>query len=92
VRPGALRKQVAILPRNLAAERSGDPLQRYDGYTVAPITVERRKLMLAEFTRDGRPAPSVPFVDPIKPRRVTWWLDRYALPQVYWRRILRGRV
>jgi sulfide:quinone oxidoreductase len=89
---GALRRQVAIMAHNLAADRSGAPMQRYDGYTVAPITVGRRRLMLAEFTRDGRPAPSVPFVDPIKPRRTTWWLDRYALPQVYWRRILRGRV
>lgn len=80
------------MAHNLAADRSGAPMQRYDGYTVVPITMGRRMLMLAEFTRDGRPAPSVPFVDPIKPRRATWWLDRYALPQVYWRRILRGRV
>jgi sulfide:quinone oxidoreductase len=89
---GALRRQVAILAHNLAAERRGAPLQRYDGYTVVPITVGRRSLMLAEFTRERRPAPSVPLIDPIKPRRATWWIDRYALPQVYWRRILRGRV
>jgi sulfide:quinone oxidoreductase len=89
---GALRRQVAILAHNLAAERRGAPLKRYDGYTVVPITVDRRSLVLAEFTRDCRPAPSVPFIDPIKPRRATWWLDRYALPQVYWRGILRGRV
>ena len=89
---GALRKQVAVLAANLAAARDGGPSQRYDGYTVVPITVSRRALTLAEVDRDGRPTPSVPFVDPTKPRRTTWWLDRYALPQVYWRRILRGRV
>ena len=89
---GALRKQVAVLSANIAATRSGGPLQRYDGYTVVPITVGRRTLTLTEVDRGGRLTPSVPFVDPITPRRVTWWADRYALPQVYWRRILRGRV
>lgn len=89
---GALRKQVAVLSANLAAARNGGELQRYDGYTVAPITVARRTLTLAEVDRDGRLTPSVPLVDPTRPRRATWWFDRYALPQVYWRRILRGRV
>jgi len=50
------------------------------------------ELVLVEVDRDNRPTPSVPFVDPTRPRRLTWWADRYALPQVYWRRILRGRV
>ncbi|MGY1813805.1 FAD-dependent oxidoreductase [Blastococcus sp. SYSU D00820] len=89
---GALRKQVAVLSANLAAARSGGRMQRYDGYTVMPITVSRRRLLLAEVDRDSRLTPSVPFVDPVKPRRTTWWFDRYGLPQVYWRRILRGRV
>jgi sulfide:quinone oxidoreductase len=48
--------------------------------------------VLVEVDRDGRPSPSVPFLDPIKPRRSTWLLDRYALPVFYFRRILRGRV
>jgi sulfide:quinone oxidoreductase len=57
-----------------------------------PITVTRGKLMLNEVDRDGRPAPSIPFLDPFKPRRWTWLVDRYVLPQIYWRRILTGRV
>ncbi|MGY1741647.1 MULTISPECIES: NAD(P)/FAD-dependent oxidoreductase [unclassified Blastococcus] len=89
---GALRRQVAVLSANLAAARDGTAMQRYDGYTVVPITVARHTLSLTEVDRDGRPSPSVPFVDPVRPRRATWWFDRYALPQVYWRRILRGRV
>jgi sulfide:quinone oxidoreductase len=89
---GALRKQVAVLAANLAAARSGGEMQEYDGYTVMPITTARRRLMLVEVDRDGRAQPSVPFPDLTKPRAVTWWVDRYALPQVYWRRILRGRV
>ena len=89
---GALRPQVAILSHNIAAARRGKPMRRYDGYTVVPITVSRRKLVLVEVDRDGRSKPSVPFVDPIKPRRATWFFDRYVLPAIYFRRILRGRV
>jgi sulfide:quinone oxidoreductase len=48
--------------------------------------------MLNEVDRDGRARPSVPFLNPFTPRRVTWLFDRYGLPQVYWRRILRGKV
>jgi sulfide:quinone oxidoreductase len=89
---GALRKQVDVLAQNLAAARDGKPLKRYDGYTVMPITVSRKKLALNEVDRDGEASPSVPFIDPFVPRRSAWLFDRYVLPQVYFRRILRGRV
>ena len=89
---GGLRKQVDILSANLDAARKEKPLRRYDGYTVMPITVSRRRLMLDEVDREGRASPSVPFLDPFIPRRWTWFFDRYVLPQVYWRRILRGKV
>ena len=90
---GALRHQVQVLAHNLAAAQDGrKPMRRYDGYTVVPITVSRRRLLLVEVDRDGRPAPSVPLVDLAKPRRATWLLDRYALPVLYWRRLLRGKV
>ncbi|WP_299443217.1 FAD/NAD(P)-binding oxidoreductase [uncultured Phycicoccus sp.] len=88
---GALRKQVAVLTQNMAAADAG-VFARYDGYTVMPITVARHRLMLVEIDRDGRPAPTVPFPDLVRPRRATWWVDRYALPQTYFRRILRGKV
>ncbi|MGY1914531.1 NAD(P)/FAD-dependent oxidoreductase [Blastococcus sp. SYSU DS0973] len=89
---GALRKQVDVLARNIPAAQHGEQLKRYDGYTVMPITVSHRKLMLNEVDRDGAASPSVPFLDPFKPRRWPWLFDRYGLPQVYWRRILRGKV
>ena len=66
--------------------------EQYDGYTVMPITVARHRLMLVEVDRDGRPAPTVPFPDLVKPRRATWSVDRYGLPVTYFRRILRGKV
>ena len=89
---GALRKQVDVLAHNIAAARQGGTLRQYDGYTVMPITTDRRRLMLVEVDRDGRPAPSVPFPDLVTPRRATWWVDRHALPRTYFRRILRGKV
>ena len=88
---GALRKQVAVLAPNLLAAESAT-LERYDGYTVMPITTERHRLMLVEVDRDGRPRPTVPFPDLVRPRRLTWAVDRYALPVTYFRRILRGKV
>jgi sulfide:quinone oxidoreductase len=69
-----------------------DHWRRYNGYTVMPITVSRRRLMLVEVDREGRPVPSVPILDLTKPRRITWWFDRYVLPVTYFRRILRGKV
>ena len=88
---GALRKQVAVLAANVAdADKAS--LKRYDGYTVMPITVSRHRLMLVEVDRDGRPAPTVPFPDLVRPRRATWLADRYALPVTYFKRILRGKV
>jgi sulfide:quinone oxidoreductase len=88
---GALRKQVAVLAHNIAAGDTGQ-LQQYDGYTVMPITLARHRLMLVEVDRDGRPAPTVPFPDLVRPSRALWWVDRYALPRTYFRRILRGKV
>jgi sulfide:quinone oxidoreductase len=89
---GALRKQVDVLAQNIAGAPGGKALQRYDGYTVMPITVSRRKLMLNEVDRAGRASPSLPLVNPLKPRSSTWLFDRYVLPKVYFRRILQGRV
>ena len=88
---GALRKQVDVLAHNLT-RAGGTPPRRYDGYTVMPITTSRHRLMLVEVDRRGKLTPTVPFPDLIRPRTLTWWVDRYALPQTYFRRILRGKV
>jgi sulfide:quinone oxidoreductase len=89
---GALRPQVDVLAHNLAAARAGTALRSYDGYTVMPVTTGRRRLLLVEVDRDGRPAPSTPFPDLTRPRRSTWLFDRYGLPRVNFHRILRGKV
>ncbi len=89
---GALRKQVKVLSSNLAAARDGGQLQRYDGYTVLPITTGRHTLLLGEVDRSGKAIPSARVLDLAKPRRATWFFDRYVLPQVYWHRLLKGKV
>ncbi len=88
---GGLRKQVEVLSHNITTDGT-EPAQHYDGYTVMPITTSKRRLMLVEVDRDGRPAPSVPFPDLVKPRMLTWYADRYGLPLTYFKRILRGKV
>lgn len=89
---GALRKQAPVVADNIAAARLGRPLRHYDGYTVAPVTTSRRRLVLAEFDRAGRPEPSVPFPDLARPRASTFFFDRYLQPGLYWHQILKGHV
>lgn len=89
---GALRKQVPVVAHNIAARRTGERMRRYDGYSIAPVTTARRRLLLAEFDRDGRHQPSVPVLDLVRPRLSTWAFDRYLEPRIYFRRLLQGKV
>jgi len=89
---GALRKQVSVVADNITRRRSRRQLVTYGGYSTSPITVGRDRLVLAEFDRTGAITPSVPLIDLVKPRRLTWAYDRYLQPQLYWHSILKGRV
>jgi sulfide:quinone oxidoreductase len=89
---GALRQQVKIVIDNIQRSRRGVPLSHYDGYTVAPIATARGKLSFGEYDRQFRVRRSLPVPDEITARRAWWWLDRYALPQIYWHRIIKGRL
>ncbi|WP_228389457.1 NAD(P)/FAD-dependent oxidoreductase [Cumulibacter manganitolerans] len=89
---GALRRQVDILAENIVRSRRAEPLRTYDGYTVIPITTDRRRLMLLEFDRDLHPQPTVRWPDLTRPRRSLWFFDRYLEPMIYFRALLRGRV
>lgn len=89
----AIRKQAPVLVKNLLAAMVGRPLQaRYDGYASCPLTTAYGKLLLAEFDYEGRPAPSLPFIDTLQERRDMWLLKRYGLPRLYWNFMLRGRA
>lgn len=90
---GALRRQVPVLAENIRRRRLGEEPCRYDGYTVIPITTDRRHLVLAEFDRDGREQSSLPsWIDTTVPRSWLWAFDRYAEPRIYYRALLKGRA
>jgi sulfide:quinone oxidoreductase len=90
----AARKQAPVVANNVlvALNRRGH-LAHYDGYGSCPLTVERGKIVLAEFTYGGKVAPSFPtwLLDGRRPTRRAWWLKAVALPHVYWHAMLKGR-
>jgi sulfide:quinone oxidoreductase len=49
------------------------------------------KLILAEFDYDGNPAESFPFDQTVE-RYSMYALKAYALPELYWNGMLRGRA
>lgn len=91
---GGIRPQVKVLVKNLLAAMRGErPTARYDGYSVCPITVSRHAVVFAEFDGAGRLDPTVPgWKSLYRARRLTFLMDRYVLPRVYWQLILRGRA
>jgi sulfide:quinone oxidoreductase len=89
---GALREQVEVLADNIRSHRLDEPLRRYDGYTIIPVTVDRRRLLLAEFDRTGAQQQSFGPVDVTVPRRALWFFDRYLEPVIYFRALLKGRL
>ena len=90
---GALRRQIKILVDNLLAARSGGEMTEYDGYTVAPVATDTTSSSRVNSIGQGAIASSLPsFVDSTKPRWLAWAFDRYVLPQIYWHRILKGRL
>jgi sulfide:quinone oxidoreductase len=91
----AARKQAPIVAHNLlkdmGAIKAADAV--YDGYGSCPLTVERGRIVLAEFGYGGKLLPSFPswLVDGQKPSRLAWILKERMLPFVYWKAMLRGR-
>jgi len=87
----AARKQAVIVAENLLAARAGRPLEyRYDGYGSCPLTVERGRVVLAEFGYGGKLLPTFP-LDPTRARRLMWFLKATFLPSFYWWGVLKGR-
>ena len=89
----AARKQAPIVAQNLLADMgvvSG--IAHYDGYGSCPLTVERGKIVLAEFGYGGKLLPSFPrwMIDGRRPSRMAWLLKEKILPPVYWKAMLRG--
>ena len=89
----AARMQAPVVAENIAADIDGRPAcADYNGYGSCPLTVERGKIVLAEFGYGGKLLPSFPkaLIDGTRPSRLAWLLKERILPPVYWRGMLRG--
>ncbi len=90
----AARIQAPIVAENIMADiNGGSPVAQYNGYGSCPLTVERGKIVLAEFGYGGAMLPSFPkaLLDGTKPTRAAWFLKEKMLPPVYWKGMLKGR-
>lgn len=90
----AARKQAPIVANNvLVALGRQSRKARYDGYGACPLTVERGKVVLAEFIYGGKVAPTLPtwLVDGLHATRAAWQLKAHVMPALYWHGMLKGR-
>ncbi|MHC0052617.1 bifunctional protein tyrosine phosphatase family protein/NAD(P)/FAD-dependent oxidoreductase [Actibacterium sp. D379-3] len=90
----AVRKQAPVVAVNAIAVLEGKELAaQYDGYGSCPLTVERGKIVLAEFGYGGKLMPSFPdwIINGKKPSRRAWFLKERMLPPMYWQGMFRGR-
>jgi sulfide:quinone oxidoreductase len=88
----AARKQAPVVALNVLAVLDGKaPRALYDGYGSCPLTVERGKILLAEFGYGGKLLPTFPFITATKPSRLAWLLKEKMLPTIYWQLMLKGR-
>jgi sulfide:quinone oxidoreductase len=90
----AARKQAPVVAHNILVTRGQAKGEaRYDGYGSCPLTVERGKIVLAEFLYGGKVAPSFPkwLIDGTRPSALAWTLKARVLPPLYWDAMLKGR-
>lgn len=88
----AVRKQAPVVARNLVNFLKSKSVQySYDGYGSCPLTVERGKVVLAEFGYGGKLLPSFKGLDPTKPRSLWWKLKADWLVPLYFDLMLKGR-
>ncbi|MBY0242843.1 MAG: TIGR01244 family phosphatase [Burkholderiaceae bacterium] len=90
----AARKQAPVVAHNVLFNLGAEVREaRYDGYGSCPLTVERGKIVLAEFTYGGKLAPSFPrwLLDGTRPSQLAWLLKERLLPPLYWQGMLKGR-
>ncbi len=90
----AARMQAPVVAQNVVEDIDGhSPSAIYNGYGSCPLTVERGKIVLAEFGYGGALLPSFPrfVIDGTRPSRAAWFLKEKLLPPVYWRGMLRGK-
>jgi len=90
----AARVQAPVVAANLIAVLEGkEPVAEYDGYGSCPLTVERGKIVLAEFGYGGKQLPTFPewLIKSDKASKAAWFLKERMLPTVYYQLMLKGR-
>lgn len=92
----AVRKQVPVVVNNvLALLRNQQATHVYSGYSSCPLVTGYGKMVLAEFkynnVRDSDPLLSR-FWDTRKELYPMWILKKYALPWLYWNRMMKGKM
>lgn len=89
----AVRKQAPVVAHNVLSLKKGhDTAAFYEGYGSCPLTVERGKIVLAEFGYGGKLQPSLPtaIIDGLKPTKAAWFLKASMLPWIYFNAMLKG--
>jgi len=90
----AARKQAPIVANNIMADMGKGPgIAHYDGYGSCPLTVERGKIVLAEFGYGGKLLPSFPawILNGKKPTSLAGLMKEQLMPPLYWHGMLKGR-
>ncbi|MFK7830162.1 MAG: TIGR01244 family sulfur transferase [Congregibacter sp.] len=90
----AARMQAPIVANNLLQDLGRvSGVAHYNGYGSCPLTVERGKIVLAEFGYGGKLLPSFPrwLLNGERPSRLAWVLKEKILPPIYWKAMLRGK-
>jgi sulfide:quinone oxidoreductase len=90
----AARLQAPVVAENLIAVFDGkDPTAEYNGYGSCPLTVEKGKIVLAEFGYGGKLLPTFPewLIKSDEPSKVAWFVKEKMLPTVYYQLMLKGR-
>ncbi len=90
----AVRVQAPIVAANLLHSMQGDTkMYDYNGYGACPLTVERGKIVLAEFGYGGKLLPTFPpfLLKGTKATRKAWFLKEKVMPKIYWDGMLKGK-
>jgi sulfide:quinone oxidoreductase len=89
----AVRKQAPVVAQNIVnALQSRQEIAIYDGYGSCPLTVEKGKIVLAEFGYGGVLMPTFPnwLNKGTKATKLAWILKEDLLPSFYWHGMLKG--
>jgi sulfide:quinone oxidoreductase len=90
----AVRKQAPVAAVNIVNMLDGKTAgAEYDGYGSCPLTVERGKIVLAEFGYGGKHLPTFPqwVINSFEPSRLAWFMKERMMPGIYFDMLLKGR-